>query len=217
LIHDTPVNFLIDSGSSVCVLTLAFEKHPAFEPCTVPAVALLTADARSIKTTGHLSVPVSVEGRAYAVDFVVADVKSNILGANFLLQHKLALLMNPVRLIPEAELQLAERVNTLHPASSRLAERVNALQAASADLQLGVVSPTIDDFFRRMRERYPSVFSTELKFNDSYHGITFQIAFDKKPKQPYIYQVPLIHREAVMKKMDLLLQAGIIRPSDSPF
>ena len=96
--------FLIDSGAAVSVLVKEFESHPKFEACSVPAVRLVTANSGTITSVGHITLTLDIRGKLYEQFFVVANVRSNIIGWDFMDYYKMALFTNPPRLIPEKEL-----------------------------------------------------------------------------------------------------------------
>ena len=76
-----PTSFLVDTGADVSVLPSKFQKHAA--PFNVE---LKAANGTSIKTYGCLTADVNIQRlrRDFRWKFVVADVTSPILGANFL-------------------------------------------------------------------------------------------------------------------------------------
>ncbi|BHF62508.1 hypothetical protein SprV_0200549000 [Sparganum proliferum] len=132
--------------------------------------------------------------------FVVADVPTAILGADFLAAFDL--------LVDCRQLRLHDRATTL---------TVKGFPPSSASNQLSVLDPNPDCPFRRLLAKYPTL--TKPHFSDTSfpHDIVHHIKTTGPPVLSRPRRLAPARLAAAKAEFDHMLQLGIIRQSDSPW
>ena len=83
--NSTNTKLLVDSGAEVSL----FPAAPADRAAGAAGPPLAAANGSAIRSYGHRTVQVSLRGQHFTWEFVVADVTTGILGADFLRAHSL--------------------------------------------------------------------------------------------------------------------------------
>lgn len=96
--HNSGLQFLVDTGANISVLPASRKDRLSQNSDYI----LYAANGTQIKTYGVKTLVLDLKlRRPYTWDFVIADVKQPILGADFLSQHKLLVNMNQRKLIDQ--------------------------------------------------------------------------------------------------------------------
>lgn len=200
--------FLVDSGSEVSLL-------PPSEPSTPLAnspVSLRAANGSAIAvydTGHHLSIDLGL-GRTYAFEFVIADVPTPILGADFLRQHGLVLDMKNSRLVDGRTFLAAYSSTT---ADTRCHPPVAHIASHDATVRDGTCFAHVrnSELFRSVcvpPSHFPCVKTP---------GVTHRIVTRGHPVFSRPRRLAPVKQAALQKELDQLLSQGILVPSSSPW
>jgi len=197
VMFNKPFNFLIDSGAEKSVFPSSLVPPAIVFPTSSNLVGV---DGTPLKVFGHFQAKIGVKSlrREFLVNFVATDTRP-ILGADFLTTYGLKLDMKKRKLTDPLTNIETDLVPSSEPQPTvRVAEEVKS------------------DCF--VEKHFPSLLSAPDYFSlpskvDSVHAIetTGQPVFSKAR------QLSPVKFEAAKAEFDLLLQAGIIRPSNSPW
>ncbi|BHF84456.1 hypothetical protein SprV_0902760700 [Sparganum proliferum] len=190
-------HFLVDTGAQISVIP----PTPADRRCPNHGLYLQAVNSSPITTFGFRSLSLDIGlRRLFPWIFVVADVPTAILGADFLAAFDL--------LVDCRQLRLHGRATTL---------TVKGFPPSSASNQLSVLDPNPDCPFRRLLAKYLTL--TKPHFSDT--SLPHDIVHHIKTTGPPVFSRPrrLAHARlaAAKAEFDHILQLGIIRQSDSPW
>ncbi|BHF62239.1 hypothetical protein SprV_0200522000 [Sparganum proliferum] len=189
--------FLVDTGAQLSVIP----PTPADRRCPNPGLFLQAVNTSPITTFGTCSLSLDIGlRRLFPWIFVVADVPTAILGADFLAAFDL--------LVDCRQLRLHDRATTL---------TVKGFPPSSASNQLSVLDPNPDCPFRRLLAKYPTL--TKPHFSDTSfpHDIVHHIKTTGPPVFSRPRRLAPARLAAAKAEFDHMLQLGIIRQSDSPW
>ncbi|BHF70459.1 hypothetical protein SprV_0301351000 [Sparganum proliferum] len=189
--------FLVDTGAQLSVIP----PTPAGRRCPNPGLFLQAVNTSPITTFGTCSLSLDIGlRRLFPWIFVVADVPTAILGADFLAAFDL--------LVDFRQLRLHDRTTTL---------TVKGFPPSSASNQLSVLDPNPDCPFRRLLAKYPTL--TKPHFSDTSfpHDIVHHIKTTGPPVFSRPRRLAPARLAAAKAEFDHMLQLGIIRQSDSPW
>ncbi|BHF86038.1 hypothetical protein SprV_ctg2602921700 [Sparganum proliferum] len=190
-------HFLVDTGAQISVIP----PTPADRRCPNHGLYLQAVNSSPITTFGFRSLSLDIGlRRLFPWIFVVADVPTAILGADFLAAFDL--------LVDCRQLRLHDRATTL---------TVKGFPPSSASNQLSVLDPNPDCPFRRLLAKYPTL--TKPHFSDTSfpHDIVHHIKTTGPPVFSRPRRLALARLAAAKAEFDHMLQLGIIRQSDSPW
>ena len=91
------VTFLIDTGAVASFLTTKFQNTCKFRDHEIPE-EFSAANGIALKLHGSITLQIEICEDVLSHTFLVADVGTNLMGFDFLSEHKLVLLHDPVRL-----------------------------------------------------------------------------------------------------------------------
>ncbi|BHF62327.1 hypothetical protein SprV_0200530900 [Sparganum proliferum] len=169
--------------------------------CPNHGLYLQAVNSSPITTFGFRSLSLDIGlRRLFPWIFVVADVPTAILGADFLAAFDL--------LVDCRQLRLHDRATTL---------TVKGFPPSSASNQLSVLDPNPDCPFRRLLAKYPTL--TKPHFSDTSfpHDIVHHIKTTGPPVFSRPRRLAPARLAAAKTEFDHMLQLGIIRQSDSPW
>nr|VZI50186.1 unnamed protein product [Spirometra erinaceieuropaei] len=174
---------------------------PADRRCPNHGLYLQAVNSFPVTTFGFRSLSLDIGlRRVFPWIFVVADVPTAILGADFLAAFEL--------LVDYRQLRLHDRATIL---------TVKGFPPSSASNQLSVLDLNPDCPFRRHLAKYPTL--TRPKFNVSIppHGVAHRIWTTGPPVFARPRRLALERFQAAKAEFKLMLQLGRIRPSESPW
>ena len=188
--------FLIDTGAEVSVF-------PASRSDRLHKgdVTLRAANNSFINTYGLKQLILDfVLPRPLTWRFLIADVTQPIIGADFLLQHKLLVDLNQKRLI-----------------DTRNGSRVYAEPSSDSSPRLNNISlPAADaDPFIKLLAKFPSLTTPCTSDTPVKHGVSHHIIIDGRPVFGRPRRLSPEKLVAAKREFDKLLDMGIIRPSAS--
>ncbi|BHF80886.1 hypothetical protein SprV_0702401400 [Sparganum proliferum] len=189
--------FLVDTGAQLSVIP----PTPADRRCPNPGLFLQAVNTSPITTFGTCSLSLDIGlRRLFPWIFVVADVPTAILGADFLAAFDL--------LVDCRQLRLHDRTTIL---------TVKGFPPSSASNQLSVLDPNRDCPFRRLLAKYPTL--TKPHFSDTSfpHDIVHHIKTTGPPVFSRPRRLAPARLAAAKAEFDHMLQLGIIRQFDSPW
>ncbi|BHF78003.1 hypothetical protein SprV_0602111300 [Sparganum proliferum] len=189
--------FLVDTGAQLSVIS----PTPADRRCPNPGLFLQAVNTSPITTFGTCSLSLDIGlRRLFPWIFVVADVPTAILGADFLAAFDL--------LVDCRQLRLHDRTTTL---------TVKGFPPSSASNQFSVLDPNPDCPFRRLLAKYPTL--TKAHFSDTSfpHDIVHHIKTTGSPVFSRPRRLAPARLAAAKAEFDHMLQLGIIWQSDSPW
>lgn len=196
-------SFLIDTGSVISTIPYDPELKPLLKPT---AVSLTNASGHPIKTYGEISVQLDIKliHRSFQWSFVVSDVANPILGVDFLADHSL--------LIDCKNRTLIDSVTNY-----KIVLEPSTIATSTFSINSHQFEPKVQSILNK----YP-VLTSPLQLNNvpaTASPIT-EHHIDTKAKPPVHYKArPLagVKLEAAKQEVQFLLNAGIIRRSNSPW
>lgn len=201
-IGSNPLQFLIDTGSSVSILPYS----PPFTNLLRPtAVSLTNASGSNVRCYGEVDVTLGIRSirRSFSWSFVVADVVQPILGVDFLSAHSL--------LIDCKNQTLIDSVTS----------RKIPLNSSEAAFSSYVISfQDIDPRANSCLSKYP-ILTAPLQLSSKHSSNSPVCHFIETNNSPPVYfkARPLTGSklQAAKDEFQFLLNAGIIRRSNSPW
>ena len=185
--------FLVDTGAEVSIVRPARFDHQ-FRSFDRP---LFAANSSLIATYGNKPITLQLGSQQFTWIFMVADVKHNIIGADFLNHFGMNVSFNKRRLVHQnASIPLIYKfvTNVVYP-----------------------ISFISDNKFSDVLFQYPEITQPRDKVNKLKHKITHKIVFEGYPCSARVRQLTPEKLKCAKREIEELLQAGIIRRSNSPF
>ena len=190
----TNLRFLVDTGAEISVIPPTLSDRATQRTDLI----LHAANNTTIHTYGNRSLTLDLGlRRHFRWVFVIADVKTPILGADFL--HAYNLLVD----IRHAQ---------LHDAITRL--QVQGIVTRSAPLCLSMLPPPLSDFDRILQE-FPSVTKMCDMKQPIKHDITHHITTTGAPVHSHTRRLAPEKFQTARKEFEHMIELGIIRPSNS--
>lgn len=191
----THYKYLVDSGSDICCLpaSLNLKSRPS-------SIFLYAANGSKIPTYGQKLIDINLGlRRNFQWTFVIADVSTPIIGADFLKHFGLILDLKNNRLL--------DSVTQLTATGQLIKSAQTAVKLISDDIP-----------YHKLLQKFPHLTSPIPKFNNSIkHDTVHYIETTGAP----IYSKPRrLHPkvlDAVKKEFQYLIDQGICRPSKSPW
>lgn len=195
--RQTRRRFLVDSGASVSVVPATY----ADRVINSSSQCLTAANGATITTYGKRTILIDLGFKRFSWEFIIADVRENILGADFFRAHNIAIDLRGERLID---------LNSFHiisaPATEVSVPRLLAMEPV----------PASDSFYDQMlRTEYIDLTRMDFRVPTNDHGVRHHIV----TTGPSVFSRPrrlLGDKLRVAKdEFDSLLDLGIVRPSSS--
>lgn len=194
--RNTTQRFLVDTGADISVLapTAAHKKKP-----TSSAYKLYAANGTPINTYGESNMQLDFGlRRSFRWTFVVADVKTSILGADFLRHYKLLVDLHRKKLI--------DKVTELS---------INAVEVATDQETVYVISDS--HMYHEILKQYPDVLRPMSLKTPSKHDVVHHIETTGAPLYARARPLPPDKYKAAKEEFERLLEMGICQPSKSPW
>ena len=197
-VHDqiSRKDFLVDTGVQVSLVP-ATVRAMCTAPPPHPARELRAANGSFIRSFGTMEKTIRIQGRRVHHEFIVAEVKRPILGADFLLRHELLVDLPCCRLL---------KADTLTPFGGTMQSAVGSA--------LGTALITEDTFVQLLRE-FPGLTQADFTQHSPKHGVTHRILTEGAPVWSKPRRLNIEKLKAAKGEFDHLLQLGIIHPSVS--
>lgn len=195
-VHDrnTHERFLVDTGADISVLATTTKRNTI-----ASAYTLYAANNTSIKTYGEKTIRLNLGlRRSFIWTFVVADVKTSILGADFLRHFKL--------LVDLDKKKLVDKTTELS---------INALQTSTDVESVHVVSS--NQVYHDILKNYPEVFRPMSLKNPAKHNVTHHIETSGPPLFNRPRPLPPAKYKAAKEEFERMMEMGICQPSKSPW
>ena len=192
---DNKVKFLIDSGAAISVIPSS--RYAKF--CKTPEESYLyAANGSKIHTYGSQFLVVNIGlRRNFPFVFMIADVKTAIIGADFLSKYGLCIdLAN--RKITDPQTQISVTMPVIKSESTQI-----SVNNCSAHLEI--------------LAKYPSLTRVEDKVPEIKHNFKHYIPTNGTPPSFRPRKLNPKMLKIAKEKMEKMLQDGIVRPSDSQF
>ena len=193
--------FLIDSGADVSVFPASLAQKSARVSSSSPLVA---ANGTSIDTFGRRDIFLSLSGLNVVHQFLLADVRTPILGSDFFRRHNLMIDIPRQRLIRDSG-PPSRRATVVRARAAALTSGLRGLRSASAG--------TVDEVFAS----FPAVTSPSHVYDSktpAKHGVSHIIPTTGPPvfaRARRLFGEKLDVAKAEFQKM---VEMGIIRPSN---
>lgn len=189
--------FLIDTGADISVLAARNQK------CSRPAenadYKLFAANGTEIRTYGERTLELNLGlRRSFKWTFVVANVKTSLLGADFLVHHKL--------LVDLHQRKLIDRVTELS---------VNAVKVNSQEESIYMVNR--DHTHHDLLKKYPDVLRPMTLKTPAKHDVTHHIETTGPPIYSRPRPLPPDKYKAAKLEFERMIEMGICKPSNSPW
>ena len=202
-IGSTNINFIIDSGASISIIPPRFVH---LDRLCHTAVNITTANGQPVRCYGEISLKIAIKSlrRSFTWTFVIADITNALLGADFLSHFDL--LVDCKRKILHDKLTDRQVVTT---------------QADYSVSQVSInANSSYPTYVQNLLRRYASLTSpsNHHDIQNSNQIVTHSIdTGSSPPTYARCRLLPPDKLQAAKEEFDSLLQAGIIRPSNSPW
>lgn len=188
------LRFLVDTGANVSVIPV---KKRLFSATQCSDYKLYAANGTEIKTYGTKNLVLNFKlRRPYRWNFIIADVKQPILGADFLQHNRL--------IVDLSERKLLDKVTSL----SVIASLVN-----HSDLPIHTVD--CDHPFFELLKDYPEITKPPSFSEPSRHGVFHHIETTGSPVFARARPLPPARYNKVKEEFRVMQEMGICRPSKS--
>lgn len=189
------LRFLVDTGANVSVLPVSRKK--CYTQCD--DYKLYAANGTEIKTYGVKKLELNLKlRRPYRWDFVIADVKQPILGADFLTHHKL--------IVDLSKRKLRDQVTDLNIIASIVNFQEPSIQTISD------VHPYSDLLFKYKEITKPMSYQETTP-----HNVLHYIETSGPPVHARARPLPPDRYKRAKEEFRIMQDAGICRPSNSPW
>ena len=186
--------FLVDTGASVSVFPASHkDRHGG-----VRTPSLVAANGTNIATYGTREMSLSLDRRNYTWPFIIADVRTPLLGADFLQANALLV-----------DLQSRRLINATSFASSALQQ--------SDEPALHLHHVTSDDPYMRILDEFPAITRPEFASTSVRHGVEHFITTTGPPVYAKARRLPPDKLAVAKAEFNTMEEMGIIRRSDSPW
>ena len=198
-ISNRPTRFLVDTGAAASIVPSS-----VIQPTSPSTVCLKDVANRPLKVRGQASLSFSINQlrRQFRWSFVIADVDTLILGADFITAHNLVIDMSSKMLL-DSNTGLRSQTTS-----------------ATATQRIHVILPEIDASceVRTLLNRFPSLTQAPIFDQHPKHTTTHKI--ETKDNPPIRHKArPLNAKqlEVARATFDDMLRTGLVRPSSSPW
>lgn len=189
---DTRECYLIDTGAEVSVLAYRGREIPSTN-----TYKLFAANNTPIKTYGERTIEVNLGlRRTFKWTFIIADVKTSILGADFLNHYKLLVDVHNQRLMDQ-ETNLS----------------VNAIRTNVRQQTIHVLSK--QQTYYEILKQYPELFRPVSHISAAKHNVTHHIETTGLPLYAKARPLTPEKYQAVKKEFEKMMEMGICQPSKS--
>lgn len=191
--NNSGLHFLVDTGANISVLPVT--KKQSARECS--DYKLFAANGTEIKTYGVKSLILNFKlRRPYRWDFVIADVKQPILGADFLSHHKL--------LVDVSARKLIDQVTDM-----------NVVASVVSMCEPSVFSVNIDHPYHNLLLKFPSI-TKPMSFTESKPtSVQHFIETTGPPVFARARPLPPARYKLVKAEFQKMQELGICRPSKS--
>lgn len=196
-VHDrnTHERFLVDTGADISVLAAKHKKNNR----TASAYSLYAANNTPIKTYGQKTIRLNFGlRRDFVWSFVVADVKTSILGADFLRHFKL--------LVDLDKKKLVDKITELS---------IDALEVSTNTESVHIISN--NQVYYDILKQYPDVLRPMSLKQPPKHDVVHHIETTGPPLFARPRPLPPDKYKAAKEEFDRMLEMGICKPSKSPW
>lgn len=192
---NTGERFLVDTGADISVLATRNKRKPIASPYN-----LFAANNTPIKTYGEKTLQLNLGlRRNFKWTFIVADVKTSILGADFLRHHKLLVDLHHKKLI--------DSVTELS---------VNAVEIqTSQNVSIHLVEPS--HRYHDILQTYTEVLKPTSMKKPAKHSVKHHIETSGPPLFARPRPLPPDKYHAAKAEFQSMMEQGICQPSKSPW
>lgn len=194
--YNSGYNFLVDTGANVSVIPV---KRRYYNNSKLSDYKLYAANGTEIRTFGIKSLELNLRlRRPYRWDFIIADVKQPILGADFLSAYGLLVDLKARKLI--------DKLTNLN------------ISASVVNCSVATIN-TIDKShpYWDVISRYPDITKPVNFKNSPKHNVYHHIETTGSPVHARARQLPPDKYKRVKEEFKVMQEIGICRPSKSPW
>ena len=195
--ESTGQEFLVDTGAQVSVIPASQLDR---EIGRKDGPRLQAANGSTIQTYGTTERFLRLGGRAMKAKFYRAEVKRPLLGADFLMRHKLLVDMAGKRLLDTENIPTG--IETLE------------VQATEMPCGLAIVTNCQNEYSSVLKQ-FPRITTPDFSKHEPRHGVTHFIGTEGPPVWARPRRLNPEKLEAAKKEFDNLLRMGIVRRSRS--
>lgn len=194
--RNTNHRFLVDTGADISVLA-ATPIHK--KKCSPTSYKLYAANSSPINTYGEKDLQIDLGlRRRFRWSFVVADVKTSILGADFLRHFKLLVDLHQKKLI--------DKVTQLS---------INAVEISSMQQAVYVLSNK--QTYQDILKQYPDLLRPMSLKTPAKHNVVHHIETTGQPVFARARPLPPDKYKAAKDEFERMMEMGICQPSKSPW
>lgn len=192
-------DFLIDTGAFRSIFPATDQNRRHNQPCGIKLVA---ANGTPIATYGCRRISIQIANCRYAWEFIIADVKTPLLGADFLGHHNLAVDIRNRRLLDLQSFQ------------------TTSLMACVHDKNVNSCTITTKDPYDYLRREFPDVFKPELRQTPGQtakHGIFHHIQTTGAPVYSKFRRLAPAKLQAAKLAFSEMERMGLCKKAPSPW
>ena len=205
--------YLVDTGACCSLFPASPSQRTQADP---DPVALVSAAGEAIPTHGTAEKIIQLAGQSYRWSFRLADVSQPLLGADFLIHHKLIVDMAGRALIP------ASYLSNSNPARSA---PIHGVQQPTPTVNMisnscGSSSGSVHATYSALKERYSDVFKPELRLRSSgptNHGIEHFIDTTGPPQYSRYRRLEPRKLAAAKASFAEMVRMGVCERGSSPW
>lgn len=195
--RDTHERFLVDTGADISVLAANYRTKKCHNKNN--ACRLFAANNTPIKTYGEKTVRLNFGlRRSFEWTFIVADVKTSILGADFLRHYQL--------LVDLHKKKLVDKITELS---------INAIEVTTPSEAVYIISS--DQEYYDILKNYPNVLRPISINQPPKHDVVHHIETSGPPLYARARPLPPEKYKAAKDEFDRMMAMGICEPSMSPW
>jgi cleavage and polyadenylation specificity factor subunit 1 len=192
--------FLIDTGAQVSILP-ATAAHKSQHKNISYTRQLQAANGTPIPSYGTRTTQVVFGGRHFTAQFVLADVRRPLLGADFLRRHHLLVDISGQRLID---------AHTFHSYEC-------AARNSHASATLAPVVSSADPYSLLLHQHFPELLNPTFTLSTPAHGVHHHIPTSGRPVHSKARRLPPDKLQSAKNEFMEMERMGIVRKSSSPW
>lgn len=198
-IYDTATNqtFLIDSGSIFSIIPVSIFKNKP----EVDTLQLFAANSSTIKTYGTKILKLDLNlRRCFSWMFIIADITTAIIGADFLTHYNLLIDLKNQRLV--------DPLTSLSTKGESIKTKI---------FNISTISTSLPEKYAQLLKQYIEITRPNYKPNLNNSQYAHRIITHGSPVSARSYKLAGEKAASAKSQISDMLQDGIIRPSRSPF
>ena len=198
--------YLVDTGACCSLYPASFQQRENIDP---DPISLTAAGGQPIRTYGTTRKTLHIADQPYSWDFRIAAVTQPLLGADFLIHHRLVVDMAGRAVVPSASLRSPDPAR-----SARIMGEISSCISGGSSGSSSVSSP-----YENLQKEYSDVFRPELRLMDSKvakHDVVHHIETTGPPQHARFRRLGPQKLIAAKKAFSDMERMGVCKKASSP-